>query len=87
MLVTLLAYNVRLQNLYCVPQGDYPILYQSNSKYRVSGEGLLMMAFLKRYFTTALADHLQSAESGPEWQSAESFQSQDLDSNSLDSLQ
>jgi hypothetical protein len=46
-----------------------------------------MMAFLKRYFTTALADHLQSAESGPEWQSAESFQSQDLDSNSLDSLQ
>lgn len=45
-----------------------------------------MMAFLKRYFTTALADQLQSAESGREWQFAESFQSQDLDSNSLDSL-
>jgi len=44
------------------------------------------MAFLKRYFTTALADQLQSAEGGPEWQPAESFRPQDLDSNGFDNL-
>jgi len=55
-----------------------------------AGERILVMAFLdippKRYFTTALADRLQSAKICPEWQLTESFRSQELNSNSLGSL-
>lgn len=86
-----LAYNVSHKDLYYVLRGDYPILLQSTSKnhclsrWKPLDDGLPWNP-LRRYSTIALADHLQSAETCPEWLSADSFHPQDLDSNSLDNI-